>query len=62
MDCAFESPKWVAISLAMLSVERRVPYRSKAMIVLLFEDMAKSQVSLKKMVSNSHQVGDILIL
>lgn len=39
---AFSSPKWEASSLAMLSVERRVPYRSKAMIVLLFEAIMKS--------------------
>jgi len=60
MDCAFESPKWVANSLAMLSVESRVPYKSKAMIVFLLEDIAKSQISAKKILRNLHEVADIL--
>ena len=41
IEAAFSSPKWEASSLAMLSVDRRVPYKSKAMIVLLFEVIMK---------------------
>lgn len=41
---AFSSPKWVESSLAIDSVERRVPYRSNAITVFAAEDIMKVDV------------------
>lgn len=43
MDFALSSPKWGVSSIATLSVERRVPYKSNAMTVLFFEDILRQE-------------------
>lgn len=43
MELAFSSPKWLANSFAILSVERSVPYKSNAMTILLSEAIMSNE-------------------
>jgi len=55
-NSAFSLPKWVANSLAILSVERSVPYKSNAITVLLPEAMLGLRVNTARLQTRSSKL------